>query len=245
MLERRRFGTHNGHLVSEVGVSLAGRDEAVVREAKAAGVDLFHLGNSDDLPWLTETIGPMTATVLLDAEGPAVGGAFRHGAPDAHLAMHSYSSFTTQPGAYGPYQILGGWPIGREETAGAASRMEVARSVVAAKSSQAVAVTYSPEEQLVGLDFMRLARRAGLGIVAVGLPTAGEHHRFLARPGRTQRQASIQFALANEYVSCALVRAATVDEVREAVAAPEATPLTLGELERVIEMYIHRGDSCC
>jgi hypothetical protein len=243
-LERRPFGP-GGLSVTEVGVSLSGRDEAVVREARAAGVDVFLLADSDDLPWLADVIGPVPATVLLDEAGPAVGGAFKRGAPDAHLAMRSFSSFTTQPGAYGPYQIFGGWPIGREEPEGAATRLEIARAVVAAKSSQAVAVTYSPEEQLVSLDFMRQARRAGLGIVAFGLPTAGEAHQFLARPGRTARQASIQFALANEYVSCALVRAASVDEIREAVAAPDATPLTLGELERVIEMYIHRGDSCC
>jgi hypothetical protein len=115
--------------------------------------------------------------------------------------------------------------------------------VVASKSSQALGVTYTPEEQSAGLEFLREARRAGLGVIALGLPTAaGESHKFLARPGRTAAQASIQFVLANEYVSCALVRPESVGRLREAVMAPDAEPLTLGELERVIEMYIHRDD---
>jgi hypothetical protein len=239
-LERRPFGS--GPSVSEVGVSLAGRDAAILREARKAGVDIFHLDDSDDLPWLAEEIGPAPATVLVGARGPAVGGSFRRGAPDAHLAIHTYSSFTTQPGSLGPYQVLGGWEIGSEGTDGAPTRLDVARRVVASKSSQALAVTYTPGEQSAGLDFMREAKRAGLGIVALGLPATADGHKFLARPGRTAAQASILFVLANEYVSCALVRPASVEELREAVTAPDATPLTLGELERVIEMYIHRAD---
>jgi hypothetical protein len=241
-MERRPFGPLH---VSEVGVSLSGRDEALAREARRAGVDLFHLDNSDDLPWLAELIGPAPATVLLGTAGPAVGGTYRRGAPDAHLSILSYSSFTTQPGSYGPYQIFGGWAVGEEGPQGAATRLEVARKVIASKSSQALAVTYTPEEQSAGLEFLREARRAGLGIVALGLPSAMTGHQFLARPGRTVAQASIQFVLANEYVSCALVRPVSVEALREAVAAPDATPLTLGELERIIEMFIHRGDSCC
>lgn len=242
MLERRAFGSA-GLRVSEVGVSLPGRDEEMAREARRAGVDLFHLDNSDDLPWLAEVVGPAPVTVLVGAQGPPVGGTFRTGAPDAHLAMRTYSSLTTQPGALGPYQVFGGWDIGAEGADGARTRLDVARRVVASKSSQALAVTYTPEEQSAGLEFLREARRAGLGIIALGLPAAaGESHKFLARPGRTAAQASIQFVLANEYVSCALVRPETVGQLREAVAAPDVTPLTLGELERVIEMFIHRAD---
>jgi len=246
-LEQRPFGSAAPR-VSEVGVSLGrpGDESArILHEARKAGVDLFHLADSDDLPWFASEIGPTPATVLVGAGGPAVGGAFRRDAPDAHLAMQSYSSFTTQPGAYGPYQILGGWEIGAGEADGAATRLEVARRVVASKSSQALGVTYTPKEQTAGLDFLREARRHQLGIVATGLPTTALEHHFLERPGRTAAQASIQFVLANEYVSCALVRPATVEQVREAVTAPDATPLTLGELERIIEMFIHRGDSCC
>jgi hypothetical protein len=244
MLERRPFGA-GGLRVSEIGVSLRGRDAAsaeMAREARRAGVDLFHLDDSDDLPWLAEALGPAPVTVLVGARGPAVGGTFRRGAPDGHLTLQSYSSFTTQPGALGPYQVFGGWDIGREAPEGAPTRLEVARKVVAAKSSQALAVTYTPEEQTASLEFLREARRAGLGIVALGLPAAGEGHKFLARPGRTIAQASIQFVLANEYVSSALVRPETVDQLREAVAAPDATSLTLGELEKIIELFIHRAD---
>lgn len=244
-MERRPFGS--GLFVSEVGVSLAGRDAEILREARKSGVDLFHLDDSDDLPWLAEEIGPAPATVLVGSGGPSVGGAYRKGAPDAHLSIHSYSTFTSQPGSLGPYQVLGGWEIGAESADGAPTRLEVARRVVASKSSQALAVTYTPEEQLAGLEFLREAKRAGLGIIALGLPAASEHHKFLARPGRTLAQASIQFVLANEYVSCALVRPESVGQLREAVAAPNAMPLTLGELERIIEMFIHRADggSCC
>jgi hypothetical protein len=239
-LERRRFGS--GPAVSEIGVSVRGRDAAIAREARRAGVDLFHLDDSDDLPWLADEIGPAPATILVGSRGPAVGGPFRRGAPDAHLAIHTYSTFTSQPGSLGPYQVLGGWEIGAEGPEGAATRLDVARRVVASKSSQALAVTYTPGEQSAGLEFLRDARKAGLGIVALGLPETAEGHQFLARPGRTAAQASILFVLANEYVSCALVRPESVDVLREVVAAPDATPLTLGELERVIEMYIHRAD---
>jgi hypothetical protein len=244
MLERRPFGAA-GPRVSEVGVSICGRDQAIAREARQAGVDLFHLDDSDDLPWLAEAIGPAPATVLVGSAGPPVGGSFRRGAPDGHLALHSYSTFTAQPGSMGPYQVLGGWEIGAEGPDGAATRLDVARRVVASKSGQVLAVTYTPEEQSAGLEFLRDARRAGLGIVALGLPSAGAAHRFLARPGRTVAQASIQFVLANEYVSCALVRPGSVEALREATSAPDAPPLTLGELERIIEMFIHRGDACC
>ena len=240
MIERRPFGS--GPAVSEIGVSVRGRDAAIAREARRAGVDLFHLDDSDDLPWLADEIGPAPATILVGSRGPAVGGVYRRGAPDSHLALHTYSTFTSQPGSLGPYQVLGGWEIGAEGPEGSATRLEVARRVVASKSSQALAVTYTPREQSAGLEFLRDARKAGLGIVALGLPEAAEGHKFLERPGRTAAQASIQFVLANEYVSCALVRPETVEALKEAVGAPGATPLTLGELERVIEMYIHRAD---
>ena len=240
MIERRPFGS--GPAVSEIGVSLRGRDAAIVREARRAGVDLFHLDDSDDLPWLADEIGPAPATILVGSRGPAVGGPFRRGAPDAHLAIHTYSTFTSQPGSLGPYQVLGGWEIGAEGKDGASTRLDVARRVVASKSSQALAVTYTPGEQSAGLEFMREAKRAGLGIVALGLPETAEGHKFLARPGRTAAQASILFVLANEYVSCALIRPESVEGLLEAVSAPDATPLTLGELERVIEMFIHRAD---
>ena len=44
MIERRPFGS--GPAVSEIGVSVRGRDAAIVREARRAGVDLFHDSNA-------------------------------------------------------------------------------------------------------------------------------------------------------------------------------------------------------
>lgn len=243
-MDRRLFGS-GGPRVSEVGVSLGGRDEAIALEARKAGVDLFHLDDSDDLPWLSEVIGPVSATVLVGSRGPAIGGTFKRGAPDAHLSLRSFSSLTSQPGALGPYRVYGGWEIGVEGAEGCPTRLEVARRVVASKSSEALGMTYTPKEQTAGLEFMREARRAGLGIVALGLPLASPEHRFLERPGRTVAQASIQFVLANEYVTTALVRPESVEQLREAVAAPGAPALTMGELERIIELFIHRGEPCC
>jgi len=248
MLDRRPLGK-SGVLVSEVGISLPGSDAEsalIAREAHQAGVDLFHLAESDHLPWLAGELGPRPVTVLVGAGGPAIGGPFKPDAPDGHLALHSYSTLTGQSGALGPYQVFGGWEIGARAAGGAPTRLEVARRVVGSGSSQALAVTYTPAEQSVGMEFLREAYRAGLGIIAQGLPGASERdHRYLVRPRRTLAQAAIQFVLANEYVACALVRVESVDQLREAISAPDADPLTLGDLERLIELFVHRGDACC
>jgi hypothetical protein len=247
MLDRRRLGA-SGVRVSEIGISLRGGDAESARlakEAHGAGVDLFHLDDSDHLPWLARELGPAPVTVLVGAGGPAIGGTFRPDAPDGHLALHSYSALTTQPGALGPYQVFGGWEIGARGAGGSPTRLDLARGVVGSGSSQALGVTYTPTEQSVGLEFLREAHHAGLGIIALGLPgTTESDHRFLVRPRRTLAQAAIQFVLANEYVSCALVRVESADQLREAVSAPAADPLTLGDLERLIELFAHRGDSC-
>jgi hypothetical protein len=248
MLDRRALGK-SGVRVSEIGISLPGADAASARlakEAHQAGVDLFHLDDSDHLPWLAGELGPAPVTVLVGVGGPAIGGTFKSDAPDGHLALHSYSTLTGQAGALGPYQVFGGWEIGARGAGGSPTRLEVARRVVGSGSSQALAVTYTPAEQSVGMELLREAHRAGLGIIALGLPGTSEgDHRFLIRPRRTLAQAAIQFVLANEYVSCALVRVETPDQLREAVSAPAADPLTLGDLERLIELFAHRGDSCC
>lgn len=247
MLEQRRLGT-GGARVSEVGIALRGPDDEsaeIARAARGFGVDLFAIRDSDHLPWLAEALGPAAVTVLVATQAPPIGGAFRPDAPDGHLAFVSYSSLTELPGAMGPYRLFGGWEIGTVAAGGAASRAEVARRVIDGRSTQILGVPYTPAEQSAGLDLMRHAHRAGLGIVATGLPgPAGEEHRFLARPGRTLAQAAIQFVLANEYVSCALVGVQTADQLREAVTAPDAEPLMLGELERLIELFAHRADGC-
>jgi len=247
MLEQRRIGS-SGIRVSEIGIALQGPDDEsaeIAREARKFGVDLFAIGDSDHLPWLTDALGPAAVTVLVATQSPPIGGTFRPDAPDGRLAFISYSSLTELPGAMGPYRLFGGWEIGAAAEGGAASRAELARKVIDGRSTQIIGVPYTPAEQSAGLDLMRHAHRAGLGIVAMGLPgPAGEEHRFLARPGRTLAQASIQFVLANEYVSCALVGVRSIGELREAVDAPAAQALTLGELERLIELYAHRADGC-
>src|SRR5258705_6512335 len=165
MLEQRTFGI-DGLRVSEVGVSLAGRNEEIAREARRAGVDIFHLDDSDDFPWLAEVIGPVPATVLISTQGPPVGGTYRTGAPDRHLTIMSYSSFTTQNGALGPFRVFGGWEVGTEGDQGPHMRLHLASRVMAEKSSQAFGVTYTPKEQAAGLEFFRVLRRGGLGVVA-------------------------------------------------------------------------------
>jgi aryl-alcohol dehydrogenase-like predicted oxidoreductase len=247
MLEQRRFG-NSGVRVSEIGIALRGPDDEsaeIAREARKFGVDLFALGDSDDLPWLADALGPAAVTVLVATQAPPIGGAFRPDAHDGHLAFVSYSSLTELPGAMGPYRIFGGWEIGAAGAGGAPSRADVARRVIDDRRTQILGVPYTPAEQSAGLEILRHAHRSGLGIVATGLPgPAGEAYRFLTRPGRTHAQAAIQFVLANEYVSSALVSIHTADQLREAVAAPAADPLTLGELERLIELFAHRADGC-
>ncbi len=64
----------------------------------------------------------------------------------------------------------------------------------------------------------------------------------LVKPRRTLAQLAIQFALANEYVSCAVVRVSTPTHLAEALGALEAEPLTTGELEQIFETYANRHD---
>jgi len=64
--------------------------------------------------------------------------------------------------------------------------------------------------------------------------------RFLVRPGRTLAQAALQFVLANESVSCAVVRTSSPEHVDETLAAPEAPPLTGRELEQIFELWSNR-----
>jgi aryl-alcohol dehydrogenase-like predicted oxidoreductase len=64
--------------------------------------------------------------------------------------------------------------------------------------------------------------------------------RFLVRPGRSLAQAALQFVLANESVSCAVVRASRPEHVDEALSAPDAPPLTGRELEQIFELWANR-----
>lgn len=217
----------------------------MARLAKDAGVDVFHLENSDDLPWLAEALGPSPATILVGTRAPAIGGRYRPDAPDRHVRFVSFSVLSELLGAMGPYRVLGGWDIGTEAPDGAPTRAEAARAALDPAISRAIGVTYTAGEQMAGLDFMRHAARAGLGLIAMDLPGIEVPYlRDLTRPARTRLQAEIQFVLANQYVACALVRPETPDQLREALGAGEAEPLTILDVERVIEGYAHRLDGC-
>jgi aryl-alcohol dehydrogenase-like predicted oxidoreductase len=66
--------------------------------------------------------------------------------------------------------------------------------------------------------------------------------RPLVKPRRTLAQLAIQAVLANEYVSCAVVRVSTVEHLSEALGALEAEPLTISDLEHIFETYANRYD---
>ena len=60
------------------------------------------------------------------------------------------------------------------------------------------------------------------------------------QPGRTFVQAAIQFVLANESVSAALVRVADPSQLEELLSAPEAEPLSGSDLEQIFEHWSNR-----
>ena len=244
-LEQRRVGSSDLR-VSEVGLSVRGRDERsaeVLRHARSAGIDLFHLETGGDLPWLAECLGPAPVTVLAGTQAPPIGGRFVKGAPDAHLTVLSCSSLTESPGALGPYRVLGAWEIGAPAPDGAANRLDLVKKVLDDRTTQALSLTYSMQEQGGGLTVTKDAAKAGAGVFALDVARlpAGRFD-FLVKPKRTLLQAAILFVLANEYVTSAVVEVESLAQLREAAAVPDAEPLTISELERVIEMYIHRND---
>ena len=243
MLERRPLG-RSGIQVSEVGISVReGADADLLRRARSAGVDLFRLERAEMLPWLAEALGPAAVTVLAGTGAPPIGGAYVPGAPDAHLDLHAYAPLTEAQGALGPYRVLGGWPIGEAGKNGRPTRLDVARGVLADKSTQAVGLTYSLAEQAAGLGLTREASGAGAGVIAFDverIPTGA--FDFLVKPKRTLLQAATLFVLANQYVTAAVVRVTTRKQLAEVAGIPDAEGLSVGELERIIEMYIHRND---
>ncbi|MBI3855375.1 MAG: aldo/keto reductase [Planctomycetes bacterium] len=96
--------------------------------------------------------------------------------------------------------------------------------------------------------------REGRGVVAVHVLAGGalagrKEHRYghrvdalkcLVKPGRTLVQAGIQFVLANESVSAAMIRVTTVAHLEELVSAPDAPPLTGQDLEQIFELWANR-----
>jgi aryl-alcohol dehydrogenase-like predicted oxidoreductase len=103
-------------------------------------------------------------------------------------------------------------------------------------------------------EIVRLARE-GKGIIATHVLAGGAlagpvghtpfgarvaQLRCLIKPGRTLAQAAIQFVLANESVSAAVIRCSTVAHLDELLAAPDAPPLTGQDLEQIFELWANR-----
>lgn len=110
------------------------------------------------------------------------------------------------------------------------------------------------DQKDANLEISRLARE-GRGAVAVHVLAGGAlagvvvhapvgarvaQLRCLVKPGRTLAQAAVQFVLANESVSAAIVRCSTVAHLDEVLAAPEAAPLTGQDLEQIFELWANR-----
>ncbi len=103
-------------------------------------------------------------------------------------------------------------------------------------------------EEIAGLS------RSGKGVLAVNVLAGGAlagrmDHRYghrvealkvLQKPGRTLAQAAIQFVLANESVSAAMVRVSSLAHLEEVAFAPQAPPLTGQDLEQIFELWANR-----
>ena len=103
-------------------------------------------------------------------------------------------------------------------------------------------------------EIARLARE-GKGVVATHVLAGGSlagpaahapqgarvlQLQCLVRPGRTLAQAAVQFVLANESVSAAVVRCSSVAHLDEILAAPDAPPLSGQDLEQIFELWANR-----
>jgi aryl-alcohol dehydrogenase-like predicted oxidoreductase len=115
-------------------------------------------------------------------------------------------------------------------------------------------VKYNLLDQKRANEEIRGHSREGRGVIAVhvlaggalaGRPEPSLGHRIealqvLVKPGRTLVQAAIQFVLANESVSAAMLRISSVDHLEEAVAALDAPQLTGQDLEQIFELWANR-----
>jgi aryl-alcohol dehydrogenase-like predicted oxidoreductase len=115
-------------------------------------------------------------------------------------------------------------------------------------------VRYNLLDQKKANEEIARLRGSGQGVVAVHVLAGGalagrrdhdyghrvEALRVLVKPGRTLLQAAIQFVLANESVSAAMVRVSSPAHLEEVVAAPDATPLTGQDLEQIFELWANR-----
>ena len=120
--------------------------------------------------------------------------------------------------------------------------------------SNSALIRYNLLDQKKANEEIARVRGAGQGVVAVHVLAGGalagrrDHdfgHRIealkvLVKPGRTLLQAAIQFVLANESVSAAMVRVSTPAHLEEVVSAPDASPLTGQDLEQIFELWANR-----
>jgi aryl-alcohol dehydrogenase-like predicted oxidoreductase len=115
-------------------------------------------------------------------------------------------------------------------------------------------VRYNLLDQKKANEEISTLSRAGKGVLAVNVLAGGalagrrEHDyghriealRVLVKPGRTLAQAAVQFVLANESVTAAMIRVSTVAHLEEVVAAHDAAPLTGQDLEQIFELWANR-----
>ena len=119
--------------------------------------------------------------------------------------------------------------------------------------ADAALVPYSLLDQKEANARIGVLAREGRGVAATSVLAGGRlgaspldpkiaGYRALARGGRTLVQAAIQFVLANEAVSCAMVRVSRAEHVEEVLRAPDAAPLTGQDLELIFELWANRFD---
>jgi aryl-alcohol dehydrogenase-like predicted oxidoreductase len=118
----------------------------------------------------------------------------------------------------------------------------------------AALVRYNLLDQKKANEEISRHSRAGLGVVAVHVLAGGalggrKDHPFggriealkcLVKPGRTLAQAAVQFVLANELVSAAMIQVSTLAHLEELAAAPDAAPLSGQDLEQIFELWANR-----
>jgi aryl-alcohol dehydrogenase-like predicted oxidoreductase len=110
------------------------------------------------------------------------------------------------------------------------------------------------DQKDANIEIARLVRE-GKGIVATHVLAGGAlagaigHTPFgarvaqlkcLVKPERTLAQAAVQFVLANESVSAAVVRCSTVVHLDEILGALDAAPLSGRDLEQIFELWANR-----
>jgi len=115
-------------------------------------------------------------------------------------------------------------------------------------------VRYNLLDQKKANEEISTLSRSGKGVLAVHVLAGGalagrtEHsygHRVealkvLVKPGRSLAQLAIQFVLANESVSAAMVRVSSLAHLDEVMSAPDAAPLTGQDLEQIFELWANR-----